>query len=246
MPRLSCKTHQILLLSKSQHTYVAKISELPRKFAAVVSASTLSATIYVSVINFSVQGAHLVVHSATKYIGGHDDLMAGAVVGSSPLIEQAKKLAARWGLTVAPFDAWLAIRSIHSLQVRVERAWASAATLAERIIASRLALQVNAAPRCAIICIEVPGGYEGVNRAIKSFALVKLSPSFGGTCTSVSHSASSSHKFLSPQERKRLGITDGILRISVGLENVEDIWADLNCGLLAAASISPTTTKLKG
>ncbi|MCO5597256.1 hypothetical protein L7F22_051332 [Adiantum nelumboides] len=211
---------------------IPEIAKLCQKYAAtLIVDNTMATPLRVKPL---LKGANLVVHSATKYLGGHSDLMAGVVVGPSILIEQAALLAKRWGLTSAPFDAWLAIRGIHTLQVRMQRSWHSAETLSKQCLASGLALRVLSAPMCAILCVEVHGGLEGVKRAIESFNLIHLSPSFGGTSTTVSHSATSSHKSLGVELRRKLGITDGILRISVGLEGVEEIWADLQAGLHAA------------
>lgn len=213
---------------------VSSIAIICKKYAAtLIVDNTMATPLRMKPL---LEGANLVVHSATKFMGGHSDLMAGIVVGASRYVEEATNLATRWGLTAAPFDAWLAVRGIHSLQVRMERAWASAAALAERCVASELALRIMSAPKCAIMCMEVHGGLEGANRAIEAFKLLKLSPSFGGTSTIVSHSATSSHKSLGAELRNKLGITDGLLRVSVGLEEVDDIWADLRAGLLAAAA----------
>lgn len=212
---------------------ILSLAKICKTYAAVLIVdNTMATPLRVKPL---LEGADLVVHSATKYLGGHNDLMAGLVVGSADYIRHATILATRWGLTAAPFDAWLAIRGIHTLQVRMERAWLSAAALADRCLESGLALRTQSAPMCAIICIEVYGGLEGAKRAIKAFNLIKLSPSFGGTSTKVSHSATSSHKCLAAEIREKLGITDGILRFSVGLEDVEEIWADLQAGLLAAS-----------
>eukprot|EP00250_Pteridium_aquilinum_P006674 c16542_g1_i1 orf=325-1488(-) len=209
------------------------LANICRKYAAtLIVDNTMATPLRLKPL---VEGADLVIHSATKYLGGHSDCMAGIVVGSSNRVDQAAILAQRWGLTSTPFDAWLAVRGIHTLQVRMQRAWLSAAELSDRCLASGLALRTLSAPMCAIVCIEVCGGLEGAKRAIKAFNLIKLSPSFGGTSTIVSHSASSSHKCLGVELREKLGISDGILRVSVGLEDVEDIWADLQVGLLAAS-----------
>ena len=123
----------------------------------------------------------------------------------------------------------------------MERAWASASTLALRCKESGLVLHTFSAPLCAIICIEVNGELEGAKKAIEVFRLIKLSPSFGGTSTTVSHSATSSHKCLGVELRQKLGIKDGILRVSVGLEDVDHIWKDLYSGLFAAFQIAHTS-----
>lgn len=210
------------------------ISNICKKYAAILIVdNTMATPLRMKPL---VEGASMVVHSVTKFLGGHDDLMAGVVVGTARDVKKATELAARWGLTATPFDAWLAVRGIHTLQVRMERAWDSASDLAQRCAASGLVKRIQSAPKCAIICIEVFGGWKGASRAIETFQLLKLSPSFGGTSTTVSHSASSSHKCLGEEIRNKLGITDGLLRISVGLEELEEIWEDLEAGIRAASS----------
>ncbi|KAI5059269.1 hypothetical protein GOP47_0025588 [Adiantum capillus-veneris] len=188
---------------------ISAIAKLCKNYAAMLVVDNTMAT--PMRMKPLLEGANLVVHSATKYLGGHDDLMAGVVVGSSTLVKQAALLAKRWGLTSAPFDAWLAIRGIHTLQIRMQRSWHSAETLSRQCLASGLALRVLSTSMCAILCIEVQGGLEGVKRAIKAFSLIQLSPSFGGTSTTVSHSATSSHKSLGVDLRRKLGISDGLL-----------------------------------
>eukprot|EP01018_Ginkgo_biloba_P017148 Gb_06532 [translate_table: standard] len=187
-------------------------------------------------------GADMVIHSVTKFLGGHSDLVAGVVVGTSQHIQAATKLASRWGLTAAPFDSWLASRGIRTLQVRMGRALSTTAELAKRLLCSCIPLSTKWTPDCAIMAIEVPGGLDGAKRAVSCFKLIKLAPSLGGTSTTVSHPASTSHKSLSIAERERMGISDGMLRISVGLEDVEDIWSDIKQGLAAAAAATATAT----
>ncbi|KAH9329369.1 hypothetical protein KI387_001477, partial [Taxus chinensis] len=182
------------------------------------------------------QGADMVIHSVTKFLGGHDDVVAGVVAGSSHHIELASKLAGRWGLTAAPLDSWLATRGIRTLQVRMERALSTTAELARRILCSSMPVNIKWTPDCAVMSIEVPGGLDGANRAMSCFKMIKFRTSLGGTSTIVSHPVSTSHRSLSAAEREMAGITDGMLRLSVGLEDVEDIWADVESGLAAAAS----------
>ncbi|BBN14999.1 hypothetical protein MPTK1_6g16160 [Marchantia polymorpha subsp. ruderalis] len=181
------------------------------------------------------QGANIVVHSATKFIGGHSDLIAGAVVGPAKLVDRARGVAHRWGLTISPFDAWLCTRSIRTLQVRMERAWVTAERLAERVAAEeRAVVRVHAAPQCAVFSFEVAGGAEGASRVFDKLSLIKIAPSLGGVTTTVSHPATSSHVSLGAAERARLGIPDGLIRISVGVEDVEDLAHDLLPAVRAA------------
>ena len=119
----------------------------------------------------------------------------------------------------------------------MERSWATAAQLAKRLQAHPNAARVFSAPRCALVSLEVEHGLEGAERAVSAFKMLTLTPSLGGIVTTVSHSASSSNRSQSVEERAKLGVTDGLLRVSVGLEDVEDIWRDLDAGLRAAAGI---------
>lgn len=119
-------------------------------------------------------------------------------------------------------------------QVRMERSWASAENLVKKLSASNLALTVNSAPRCAVFSCEVHDGFDGVARAISAMRLIKLTDSLGGVTTTLSHSASSSHKSMPSIDRQKLGIKDGLIRISVGLEDADELWADLQKGLMAA------------
>ncbi|XP_057819258.1 uncharacterized protein LOC131032330 isoform X2 [Cryptomeria japonica] len=187
------------------------------------------------------QGADMVIHSVTKFLGGHSDLVAGVLVGSSHHIELASKLAGRWGLIAAPFDSWLATKGITTLQVRMERALSTTAELARRILCSSIPRKLNWTPDCAMMSIELPGGLDGASRALSSFKMIKFAPSLGGTTTTVSHPVSTSHKSVPPAEREAMGITDGMIRLSIGLEDVEDIWIDIERGLFAAAATEKTS-----
>lgn len=120
------------------------------------------------------------------------------------------------------------------MQVRMQRSWANAEEIVKRVSASGLALKVNSAPRCAVFSCEVHGGLDGVARALPAMSLIKLTPTLGGVTTTLSHPASSSHKNFATTERRKSGISDGLIRISVGLEDAHDLWADLRQGLMAA------------
>jgi cystathionine beta-lyase/cystathionine gamma-synthase len=181
------------------------------------------------------RGADLVVHSATKFLGGHHDLLAGVVVGSGDLLLAARGAAARMGLTVAPFDAWLAVRGIRTLEVRMRRAWETAAELARRLAQHPAVARVHHADRCALVSFDV-GDFDAANQVVAAATCLPLSPSLGGVTSTFAHPATSSHRALSPEERRSTGIGDGLLRLSVGLEDVEDLWDDLARALDSAAS----------
>jgi cystathionine gamma-synthase len=178
-------------------------------------------------------GAHVVMHSATKYLGGHHDLCAGVLVGTTDFITRARGVARRFGSVVSPMDAWLAARGIKTLAVRVERAQETAGRLATRLRAHAKVTRVHYPGKGALLSFEVADG-AAIARVVAAFQLITLTPSLGGTSTGVSHSASSSHRGLSPADRQAIGVHDGLLRVSCGLEAEVDLWADLERALALA------------
>jgi cystathionine beta-lyase/cystathionine gamma-synthase len=171
-------------------------------------------------------GADLVLHSATKFLGGHHDLCAGVLASGQAIIDRARGFAQRMGFLAAPFDAWLAARGIKSLDVRMQRSQDNARLLAERLGAHPRVVAVHYPGWGPMLSFDV-GDRAAAARVVSNAREIHLSPSLGGTETSFSHSASSSHRALSVTERARLGIGDGLLRMSVGLEDAEDIWNEL-------------------
>jgi cystathionine beta-lyase/cystathionine gamma-synthase len=175
-------------------------------------------------------GAHGVVHSATKFLGGHHDLTAGVLVGDAALCRDARGVVRRLGMTVAPFDAWLASRGLRTLGVRIERASANACFVADRLRDHGRVRAVRHPGQGAILSFDLDDGAAAA-RAVRAFRLITLTPSLGGVTTTVSHAATSSHRGLDPAARRALGIGDGLLRLSVGIEAAEDIWTDLEQGI---------------
>ncbi len=175
-------------------------------------------------------GADLVVHSATKFLGGHHDLVAGVLCGPAAPVEAAAGFAARIGLVAAPLDAWLAVRGLRTLEVRMQRAWSTTAELARRLAAHPAVRRVHAAERSALVSFDA-GDLAGAERVVRGCRLITLTPSLGGVTTTLSHAATSSHRSLPPAERAAAGIGDGLLRMSVGLEDVDDLWTDLSAAL---------------
>jgi methionine-gamma-lyase len=194
-------------------------------------------------------GADLVVHSATKYLGGHSDLTAGVVCGRSDLIEPLRHLRYELGTTAQPSTASLLTRSIETLQVRVERQTATASSVAAflvehpKVISVRhLSLLTAGDPghdvykrQClgpgAMISFEVDGGEEGAFRLLDAMRVVNLATSLGGTESLASHPWSTSHALMPPEEKTSIGVTPGMVRLSVGLEGVEDVIKDLGQAL---------------
>jgi len=190
-------------------------------------------------------GADLVVHSATKYLGGHGDLLGGALIGPSALIEKIRGtgLRALTGATLSPLNAFLILRGLKTLEVRMERHSRSALQIAEQLkhhpLVSRVVYpglrsfpQYELAQRQmrqpgGLIAFELEGGVETGMAFMNGLKLVTRAVSLGDAETLVQHPASMTHATYSPEERKRHGISDNLLRLSVGLENVEDLAADI-------------------
>jgi cystathionine beta-lyase/cystathionine gamma-synthase len=195
-------------------------------------------------------GASFVVHSLTKYLSGHGDVLGGIVVTGNAHIEAVRTLARALGPVLGPFESYLAMRGIKTFPVRMERQCANACRIAswlathpavDRIYFPSDPAHPDAAivkrlfaPNLygAIVSFEVKdAGRERIFRVMDAFRLVIPATSLGDVQTMVSYSAMSSHRELSPKHRARLGINDNLLRLSVGIEAVEDIISDLDQAL---------------
>jgi methionine-gamma-lyase len=198
-----------------------------------------------------VHGADLVVYSATKYYGGHSDLIAGVVTGPDALIKPIKTMRYRIGTHADPHSAWLLGRSLETYAIRaqrqVENASRVAGFLATHPKVSRvgyLGLIGDNDPRrgvfdrqCtstgAMITFEVKGGREEAFRFLDSMKLVGLATSLGGTESIASHPATTSHSNVDQVTRDRMGVTEAMIRFSIGIEKADDIIADLEQALAA-------------
>lgn len=192
-------------------------------------------------------GAHLVVHSASKYLGGHNDVIGGIVSGEADLVEAIRNLRSDLGTIMDPFAAFLTIRGLKTLHVRMERHNRNAEVLAKILKdhkkISRIyypGLETHPGHEIAkkllkgfggIVSIEIKTDLEGAVRFLRELKIAKPAGTFGGTETLASHPATMSHRHYSREEREFLGISDGLVRISVGLEDVEDIVEDVEQGL---------------
>ena len=188
-------------------------------------------------------GADIVVHSATKYLNGHSDVIAGAVAGTEAVVEEVRKLMQVWGQALDPFAAWLIDRGMRTLQVRVERqsqtaariaAWAATQPAFARVHYPGLpghpdhAIAQRTLPTFgALVAFELKGGARAAERFLRGLRVVTHAPSLGGVETLVSEPRLTSHASLTPDERARAGIPDGLVRISVGLEDGDDLIADI-------------------
>ncbi len=181
-------------------------------------------------------GADVVISSATKFLGGHSDLMAGAAAGARPLMDAARRTLMLNGAMLDPFAAWLTVRGIKTLHLRVERQCQNALALA-RFLADHPKVERVHYPGLeghpllphgagAMLSFAVRGGMEAADRLIRALELAEFVPSLGDVATSVSHPVLTSHRAMEPARREELGITENLVRVSVGVEAEEDILAD--------------------
>lgn len=189
------------------------------------------------------------VHSATKYLGGHSDLTAGVVSGSGEQIEELRHTRYQMGTTAQPATAWMLTRSLETLQLRVVKQTENATTLAQFLASydkvasvNHLSLLTEDDPRwpiydrqClgpgAMISFEVVGGEAEAFRFLNAMRVVNLAVSLGGTESLASHPWSMSHSTMPADEKKAIGVNPGLIRFSVGVEDVDDLMSDLDQAL---------------
>ncbi|MCU0411113.1 MAG: PLP-dependent aspartate aminotransferase family protein, partial [Bacteroidetes bacterium] len=188
-------------------------------------------------------GIDISVHSATKYLNGHSDMIGGIIVLNDPrLIERLRFLQKSVGAIMGPFDAWLCLRGIKTLPVRMERHCENAMAIARFLHRHPGVIHVNypglpTHPQHTLARRQMRG-YGGMisfdlgslraaKRLLKRVRLCALAESLGGVETLISHPATMTHASVPAEERRRIGVTDGLVRISVGIEDVQDIIEDL-------------------
>jgi cystathionine beta-lyase/cystathionine gamma-synthase len=193
-------------------------------------------------------GADLVMESLTKMIGGHSDITLGLVCGKGDLLPEITRIVSIWGLASNPFDCWLTERGLATLVLRMQAASANAVALADwlagqpavsRVVYPGRADHPNHAVAARLLhhgfgnmlCLELAGGRDAVNGFMQKARGIPFSPSLGNTTTTCSHPATTSHRYVSPAERRRQGISDGLIRLSVGIEDLQSIQAEMAKGL---------------
>ncbi|WP_309053204.1 aminotransferase class I/II-fold pyridoxal phosphate-dependent enzyme [Streptomyces sp.] len=199
-------------------------------------------------------GADVVLHSATKYLAGHADVLGGVAVFKDPALQRRVRAhAVEQGAVTDPFAAWLTLRGMQTLPLRVERQSASAATLAARLAAHpavaavrhpsladhpdrAVAARLLPAGGGGVISADLAGGRDAGRAFVEAVRVASLSVSLGDVRTLVMHPASTSHRQLDAQALEAAGIGPGTIRLSVGIEHVEDLWADLAQALEKAAA----------
>jgi O-succinylhomoserine sulfhydrylase len=189
-------------------------------------------------------GANLICHSATKFIDGQGRTLGGAILGPKDIIRDVRFMAQQTGPSLSPFNAWILSKSLETLAVRMEKHCSNALTLAEYLQKSREVKTVkypflSTHPQQslakkqmrnggAMVTLELKGGIKRCRRFLDSLNMLSLTSNLGDTRTSVTHPSTTTHSKLSAEERTEVGITDELVRISVGLEHIEDIISDID------------------
>ena len=192
-------------------------------------------------------GADLVMHSATKYLGGHSDLVGGVIAGSAELLERIWQTTLVLGATSSAFDAWLLTRGLRTLQLRVERANATAQRIAEALHEHPAVTAVHypgleSHPQHELAREQMPGGYGGVlsfevadyetsDRVIRKVGRFALAASLGGVHSLITHPAAMLSGVLTPEQLEAAGVKPGLIRLAIGLEPAEELIADLTGAL---------------
>jgi cystathionine beta-lyase/cystathionine gamma-synthase len=226
---------------------IARLSAIAHERHALVVVDNTFASPYLQ--NPLALGADLVVHSTTKFLNGHSDSVGGiAIAKSAEHVEWLSFVQNSSGAILSPFDSWLVLRGIKTLPVRMERHESNGRQIA-RFLASHPKVKKTFYPGLpdhpqhelakkqmrgfgAMISFEL-GSLDAASRMLSKVRLCSLGESLGGVETLISHPATMTHASIPEEERHRLGVTPGLVRISVGLEDVEDLMADLDQALQA-------------
>jgi methionine-gamma-lyase len=190
-------------------------------------------------------GADLCVYSATKFLGGHSDLIAGAVVGSAALMKEVKAMRTFMGTMCDPNTGWMLLRSLETLKLRMERSAQTAAVVADWLLAHELVertyylghlaegsaqadiYQRHCTSPGSMISFDIKGGEAEAFRFLNALKLVKLAVSLGGTESLAEHPATMTHSDITPPMQREMGITSQMIRLSIGVEDPQDLMADL-------------------
>jgi O-succinylhomoserine sulfhydrylase len=192
-------------------------------------------------------GAHIVTHSATKYIDGQGRVLGGLILGTKELIQEVNYFTRHTGPSMSPFNAWILAKSMETLAVRMDRHCANAMAVAEYFENSNdlefvkypflpTHPQYHLAKKQmkyggGIVTLTLKGGLERSQKFIDNLQMISITPNLGDSRSIATHPASTTHSKLSPDEREKVSITDGLVRISVGLEHQEDIVKDIERAL---------------
>lgn len=217
------------------------LGKLARKHNLILNVDNCFATPYLQ--NPASFGAHLITHSATKFLDGQGRTVAGAVLGTKELIKDVRFFARHTGPALSPFNAWILSKSLETLAVRMERHCANALALAQHMENSDATAWVKypflpSHPQHelarrqmrlggGLVTFELKGGVDRGRKFLDSLTMLSHTANLGDTRTIATHPASTTHSKLKEEERAAVGITPGLIRISVGLEDVSDVIADI-------------------
>jgi cystathionine beta-lyase/cystathionine gamma-synthase len=234
-----CRTADVPALADLAHRHGAKLI-VDNTFATPVLFRPLE------------HGADLVMESLTKIIGGHSDVTLGVIAGNdTDLLPQITQIVSTWGLAANPFDCWLCDRALPTLELRVRESARNASLLADWLATQpgvsrvvfpgrpdhpdhAVAKRLLGSEFGHMLCFELAGGREAVNRFMRQAPEIPFSPSLGHVGTTISHPDTTSHRYEPPAEKRRQGITDGLIRLSVGIEPQEQIRRAMKKGLALA------------
>lgn len=204
-------------------------------------------------------GAHVSIHSATKYIDGQGRTLGGAILASNEIIEKVKAFARHSGPAISPFNAWTLSKSLETLHVRMDRHCDNALAIAKRLEVHEAVDSVKypflpSHPHFeiakkqmksggGIVTFQLKSGLEGGRKFLNALKLFSLTANLGDVRSIATHPASTTHSKLTPEQRADVGISDGLVRLSIGLEHVEDIWEDLEGALDASLATAPVSNE---
>ena len=218
------------------------LGKLAKKHNLILNVDNCFATPYLQ--NPAKYGAHIVTHSATKFMDGQGRVIAGAILGTKELIKEIRFFTRHTGPSLSPFNAWILSKSLETLAVRMERHCENALKLAEHLEKNKDVSVVKypflkSHPQYALaqkqmklggglVTFEVKGGLDQGRKFLNALKMISHSPNLGDTRTIAIHPASTTHSKLTDAERAEVGITPGLIRIAVGLEDIKDIVRDID------------------
>ncbi len=224
------------------------LGKLAEKHKLILNVDNCFATPYLQ--NPAKWGAHIVTHSATKFMDGQGRVIGGAILGKKELIKEIRYFARHTGPSMSPFNAWILSKSLETLAVRMEQHCKNALALASRLESNAEVLKVkypflSSHPQHAlakkqmrhgggIVTFELKGGIDSGRKFLNSLQMISHSANLGDTRSIATHPASTTHSKLTNEERLAVGITPGLIRISTGLENIHDIISDVEQAILAS------------
>jgi cystathionine beta-lyase/cystathionine gamma-synthase len=227
-------------------TDIEMVADIARKYNLIsVADSTFATPYFLRPFDY---GVDLIVHSTTKYLNGHCDVTGGAVItNTDELTERMQFLLNAMGTCASPFDSWLVLRGIETLAVRMERHEKNAIKVAEYLESHPAVNRVfypgldshpgNKIARkqmkgfSGMVSFELKGGIEAVTSFLRKIKVITLAESLGGVGSLAEHPTTMSHASMPEEMREKVGITEGLVRLSVGLENIDDIIEDLDKAL---------------